>query len=83
MRRFLGTILCSLALAWADVRAGNWSLVTGDGYPPFADTRAEEGGVTDCMTMPWAYYYGMDANLEQKLEGMTRFAEEVITPLAG
>ena len=45
--------------------------------------RAEEGGVTDCMTMPWAYYYGMDANLEQKLEGMTKFAEEVITPLAG
>ena len=34
------------------------------------------------MTMPWTYYFGMDATLEQKLEGMTRFADEVITPLA-
>ena len=53
-----------------------------DAWLPEHFARAEEGGVTDCMTMPWAYYFGMDANLEQKLEGMTRFADEVITPLA-
>ena len=23
------------------------------------------------MTMPWMYYFGTDATLEQKLEGMT------------
>jgi probable F420-dependent oxidoreductase len=53
-----------------------------DAWLPEHFARAEEGGITDCMTMPWAYYFGMDANLEQKLEGMTRFAEEVISPLA-
>jgi hypothetical protein len=34
------------------------------------------------MTMPWMYYFGTEATLEQKLEGMTRFAEEIIAPLA-
>ena len=45
--------------------------------------RAEEGGVTDCMTMPWMYYSGRDATIEQKIEGMTQFADDVIRPLAG
>ena len=53
-----------------------------DAWLPEHFARAEEGGITDCMTMPWAYYYGMDADLDQKLEGMTRFADEVIAPLA-
>ncbi len=44
--------------------------------------RAEEGGVTDCMTMPWMYYSGRDCPLEQKLDGMERFAEDVIRPLS-
>jgi probable F420-dependent oxidoreductase len=53
-----------------------------DAFLPEHFARAEEGGVTDCMTMPWMYYSGTEATLEQKLEGMTRFAEEVIAPLA-
>jgi probable F420-dependent oxidoreductase len=52
-----------------------------DAFLPEHFERAEAGGVTDAMTMPWAYYFGMDATLEQKLEGMTRFAESVIDPL--
>ncbi|GAB3251386.1 TIGR03619 family F420-dependent LLM class oxidoreductase [Nocardioides dilutus] len=52
-----------------------------DAFLPEHFARAEEGGVTDCMTMPWMYYFGTEATLEQKLEGMTRFAEEVIAPL--
>ena len=35
------------------------------------------------MTMPWMYYFGRDATIEQKIEGMTRFADDVIRPLAG
>lgn len=54
-----------------------------DAFLPEHFARAEQGGVTDCMTMPWMYYFGNDATLEQKLEGMSRFAEEVVTPLAG
>ena len=34
------------------------------------------------MTMPWMYYSGRDATIEQKLEGMERFADDVIRPLA-
>lgn len=40
--------------------------------------RAEEGGVTDVMTMPWMYYFGFKATLEQKIEGMHRFADDVL-----
>jgi probable F420-dependent oxidoreductase len=53
-----------------------------DAFLPEHFARAEEGGVTDCMTMPWMYYYGADASLEQKLAGMEKFAGEVIAPLA-
>jgi probable F420-dependent oxidoreductase len=43
--------------------------------------RAEAGGVTDVMTMPWLYYFGFDATLEQKIEGMRRFAADVLDPM--
>jgi hypothetical protein len=45
--------------------------------------RAEAGGVTDCWTMPWAYYHGLDATLDQKVDGMGRFAEDVLVSLNG
>jgi alkanesulfonate monooxygenase SsuD/methylene tetrahydromethanopterin reductase-like flavin-dependent oxidoreductase (luciferase family) len=54
-----------------------------DAFLPQHFARAEEGGVTDCMTMPWMYYYGSDATLGQKLAGLEKFADEVIAPLAG
>jgi probable F420-dependent oxidoreductase len=54
-----------------------------DAFLPEHFDRAERGGVTDCMTMPWMYYSGRDATLDQKLEALERFAEDVITPLAG
>ena len=30
--------------------------------------------------MPWAYYSGPDATLEQKIAGLERFAEEIMAP---
>lgn len=45
--------------------------------------RAEEVGVTDVLTMPWVYHGGFDLPLAQKLDGMRRFADEVVAPLAG
>ena len=33
------------------------------------------------LTMPWVYYGGFDLSLAQKLEGMGRFAEEIMAPL--
>jgi len=45
--------------------------------------RAEAGGITDVMTMPWLYYHGFKATLEQKIDGMQRFRDEVLSPLGG
>jgi probable F420-dependent oxidoreductase len=43
--------------------------------------RAEAGGVTDVMTMPWLYYHGFDATLAQKVDGLERFAKDVLSQL--
>ncbi len=43
--------------------------------------RAAAGGVTLVMTMPWLYYYGNDATLEQKIDGIRRYRDDVIEPL--
>ncbi len=82
------------AIGWAarlaEVRAeagadGDFAVIVAltDAFLPDHFARAEAGGVTDCMTMPWLYYSAADAPLEQKLEGMARFADDVIRPLAG
>lgn len=42
---------------------------------------AEAVGVTDLITMPWAYYGGFSLPLDGKIEGMHRFAEEIMVPL--
>ena len=44
--------------------------------------RAEEAGVTDIITMPWVYHGGFRQTLDQKFDGLRRFADEVVTPLA-
>ena len=31
--------------------------------------------------MPWVYYHGLDATLEQKIDGMERFADDIIAAL--
>ena len=63
---------------------GDFSVITAlsDAFLPEQFEKAEAGGVTEVWTMPWAYYHGLDATLEQKLDGMQRFAEDVIGPLA-
>lgn len=47
-----------------------WDL---DGY-----RRAADAGVTHLVTMPWYFYGGADTDLAGKLEGIERFAEDVI-----
>jgi hypothetical protein len=62
---------------------GDFSVITAltDAFLPEHFATAAEGGVTDVWTAPWAYYSGMAASLEQKLEGMERFAQDVLVPL--
>ncbi|MEO6989283.1 MAG: TIGR03619 family F420-dependent LLM class oxidoreductase [Aquihabitans sp.] len=43
--------------------------------------RAEAAGVTDNLTMPWAYYGGFRIPLAEKIDGMKRFAEDIMGPL--
>jgi len=52
-----------------------------DAVTPDDFARAAAGGVTLVMTMPWLYYYGADATLEQKVDGIRRFGDDVIGPL--
>lgn len=47
-----------------------WDL---DGY-----RRVAEAGVTHLVTMPWYFYAGADADLQGKLDGIKRFADDVI-----
>ena len=64
---------------------GEFSVITAlsDAFLPEHFATAQSGGVTDCWTMPWAYYHGLDATLEQKVDGLARFARDVIEPLNG
>lgn len=40
--------------------------------------KLEQGGVTHLLTMPWAFYHGENPNLEQKIDGIQRFAKDII-----
>lgn len=64
---------------------GDFSVITAlkDAFMPEHFQRAEEGGITDCWTMPWAYYHGLDCTVEQKVDGMERFAHDVLVPVNG
>ncbi len=72
----------------AEIRAeigatGDFSVITAlnDAFLPEHFERAEAGGVTDCWTMPWAYYHGLDCTVAQKIDGLERFAADVLEPL--
>ena len=44
-----------------------------DGY-----RRLAEVGVTDLLTMPWIFYSGFTDDLSKKIDGINRFAEDVL-----
>lgn len=56
-------------------------LALTDALAPDDFARAAEGGVTLTMTMPWMYYCGQQAPLQDKLDGIRRFGEDVIDKL--
>jgi probable F420-dependent oxidoreductase len=39
--------------------------------------RAEAGGITGVITMPWVFYAGRDATLAEKIDGMQRFRKDL------
>ncbi|MEH6551998.1 MAG: LLM class F420-dependent oxidoreductase [Pseudomonadales bacterium] len=44
--------------------------------------KLEDGGITHLMTMPWMFYHGENASLEQKKDGIKRFADEIISKMS-
>ncbi|MCB0963355.1 MAG: TIGR03619 family F420-dependent LLM class oxidoreductase [Acidimicrobiales bacterium] len=63
---------------------GDFSMIVSLNDAVTADDfrRAEEVGVTDLLTMPWAYYGGFQLSLPEKIDGLKRFAEDVLVHLA-
>lgn len=47
-----------------------------DGY-----RRLEEGGVNHVLTMPWAYYHGLTDDLDKKVDGIRRFADDFVAKM--
>jgi len=45
--------------------------------PPEHYSRAEAGGITGIITMPWMFYSAPDASLPEKVDGMHRFREDL------
>ncbi len=43
--------------------------------------RLRDGGVTHLLTMPWVFYHGENAALEQKIDGIRRFAADIFPHL--
>ena len=67
-------------MAWNIARSARASIddaVSLDDY-----RRAEEVGVTDVLTMPWLFYGGFKQDLQGKLDGLHRFADDKIRPQA-
>ncbi len=48
-----------------------------DGYLRLADA-----GVTHVLTLPWIFHHGNTQKLDEKLDGMRRFGDDVVAPLA-
>ena len=60
-----------------DVMASASDAAGIDGYKRLGD-----GGVNHILTMPWVFYHGMTDDLDQKIDGTKRFAEDVIEKMA-
>ncbi|HEY0905222.1 MAG TPA: TIGR03619 family F420-dependent LLM class oxidoreductase [Marmoricola sp.] len=71
------------ALREEEGATGEFAVVTAlnDALSPDDFRRAAAGGVTDAMTMPWLFYTGFKSTLAQKVDGLRRFAEDVLEPL--
>ena len=48
-----------------------------DAFVPEHYERAETGGITGIITMPWMFYTGPDATLSEKIDGMKRFRKDL------
>ncbi len=57
-----------------DVMATPSDAWDADGY-----RRLEDAGVTHILTMPWPFYHGDSEKLEHKVDGIRRYADDIIS----
>ena len=50
-----------------------------DAFDVDAYRKVEDVGVTDLLTMPWFFYSGFTEDLQEKIDGTHRFAEEILS----
>lgn len=48
-----------------------------DAFTPEHYDRAEAGGITGIITMPWMFYAGPQSSLAEKIDGMKRFRKDL------
>lgn len=48
-----------------------------DAFLPEHFARASDAGITGVLTMPWMFYSGPDASLDEKVDGLRRFREDL------
>ena len=53
-----------------------------DAFEPNGYQRLEDAGVTHILTMPWPMYHGETDDLDKKIDGVRRFADDVIAKMA-
>ena len=50
-----------------------------DAFDVDAYRRLEDAGVTHILTMPWPFYHGDTEDLQKKIDGVKRYADDVIS----
>jgi probable F420-dependent oxidoreductase len=65
-------------------RSGPFSVIAAanDAFDVDGYRRLEDAGVTHLQTMPWAFYGGKNDTLEEKRDGLERFANDVIVRMS-
>lgn len=53
-----------------------------DAYDVDGYKRLEDAGVTHILTMPWPFYHGETDDLGQKIDGVKRYADDIISRFA-
>ena len=48
-----------------------------DAFTPEHYERAEAGGITGIITMPWMFYTGADSTTAEKIDGMRKFRKDL------
>jgi probable F420-dependent oxidoreductase len=50
-----------------------------DAYDVDGNKRLENAGVTHILTMPWPFYHGETDDLDKKIDGVKRYADDIIS----